>query len=341
MPKTKNRSFNSYIILIALSLFHLVLIYLFKYAYNDLTLFELDVFKTGNFLNLLIPLLTVIGIALLYMKESEGRGMTLFLITLQLISILLVLAADMVAFFDVIKTEFYLLGYPLGKVLLGAALSASIFINIYVLITIWILILDHSYYSLLKSLLVSFLLVSLSIGASLYLIFSYKDKVNLRDNQSKYDMAVVLGAAVYSDNQPSPIFLQRIEKAREILKDGMVNKILLTGSNAPGEMSESESAYNHLMNWGVDKKDIYLEKESTTTSEQIRYLKNNIERLSKNNRVLIVSDDFHLKRVMEMCDFFDVNAQGVSSGYQLNWEKLLYYRVRDSIGLLLFWMFAI
>jgi vancomycin permeability regulator SanA len=190
-------------------------------------------------------------------------------------------------------------------------------------------------------LIVTCVLVFIGIGATLYLNITFNEKSGMNEAFEKIDLAVVLGAAVYSDNQPSPIFMQRIEKAHELLNDGKIEKILLTGSNAPGEITESESAFQYLSSLGVKSDRIILEKETTTTSEQIRYIKNRITGSTGNKGVIVISDEFHLKRVMEMCDFFDVNAYGVASGYKLNWEKLLYYRVRDSIGLLLFWLFAI
>jgi hypothetical protein len=57
--------------------------------------------------------------------------------------------------------------------------------------------------------------------------------------------------------------------------------------------------------------------------------------------LIIISDEFHLKRVEEMLDFYEINAKVVPSGYKLNFQKSLYYRIRDSIGLILFWLFAI
>jgi vancomycin permeability regulator SanA len=341
MASKKNKTYNLYISLALLAFINLLSIYLFKYAYNSLTLFDLNLFKTGNFLNLLVTVLTIAGAFILYFKRSELRVSLFLLIMLYLISIVMVLAADIVAFFDVINSDAYVFGYPIGKLMMGAVLSGSVFLNLYVLVTIWILIVDSSYYTLLKSLIVTCVLVFIGIGATLYLNITFNEKSGMNEAFEKIDLAVVLGAAVYSDNQPSPIFMQRIEKAHELLNDGKIEKILLTGSNAPGEITESESAFQYLSSLGVKSDRIILEKETTTTSEQIRYIKNRITGSTGNKGVIVISDEFHLKRVMEMCDFFDVNAYGVASGYKLNWEKLLYYRVRDSIGLLLFWLFAI
>ena len=124
-------------------------------------------------------------------------------------------------------------------------------------------------------------------------------------------------------------------------ESGKIKKIHVTGSNAPGEISEAEAARNYLIELGISKKDILFESVTSTTSEQIKFIKNELVKKQGMNKILIISDQFHLKRVLEMCRFFNVKAEGIESGYKLNWKKLLYYRLRDSIGLLLFWLFAI
>jgi vancomycin permeability regulator SanA len=58
-------------------------------------------------------------------------------------------------------------------------------------------------------------------------------------------------------------------------------------------------------------------------------------------RVVIISDDFHLPRTIEMCRFFNINTDGLASDYNLSLEKLLYYRIRESFALVLFWLFGV
>ena len=50
---------------------------------------------------------------------------------------------------------------------------------------------------------------------------------------SNNNVAVVLGAAVWSNSQPSPSLAARVDKALVLLEKGKVNSIYLTGSNAP------------------------------------------------------------------------------------------------------------
>ena len=92
---------------------------------------------------------------------------------------------------------------------------------------------------------------------------------------------------------------------------------------------------------GVKKHLLAIEETTTTTTEQIKFIKKNLVKIQGNYSVIIISDQFHLTRVLEICKFFDVKAIGIASDYSLKWERLLYYRFRESIALLFFWLFAI
>ncbi|MBI9070339.1 MAG: YdcF family protein [Melioribacteraceae bacterium] len=157
----------------------------------------------------------------------------------------------------------------------------------------------------------------------------------------KSEIAVVLGAAVYRDNKPSPILKGRIEKAKELIQNNEIGKVQLTGGKAPGEITEGMCAYNYLIEKGIDEDKLLLEEDTKTTSEQIRFIKNNLVNKKGFDKIIVISDSFHLVRILEMSKFFNINVMCVASDYKLNWEKHFYYKIRDSIGLLLFWFFAI
>ena len=84
----------------------------------------------------------------------------------------------------------------------------------------------------------------------LILTFIYIDNVGYASgrwilNKSDKNIGVVLGAAVWSGNIPSPTLSARVDKALELLEQGFVGKIVLTGGKAPGELPESEVAYEY------------------------------------------------------------------------------------------------
>jgi uncharacterized SAM-binding protein YcdF (DUF218 family) len=121
----------------------------------------------------------------------------------------------------------------------------------------------------------------------------------------------------------------------------LIRRIQVTGGSAPGEFTEAKAAYNYLINMGVRSSDILFEESTTSTSEQIEYIKRVLIEEKKIKNLVIISDQFHLKRISEMCKFHKISADGIASGLSLQWDRWLFYKIRESIALLIFLLFAI
>jgi vancomycin permeability regulator SanA len=160
-------------------------------------------------------------------------------------------------------------------------------------------------------------------------------------NTGSKNIAVVLGAAVWSGNQPSPTLASRIDKAAKLYKKDIADKILLTGSNAPGEMTEAEVAFNYILNKNVDTTDILIEKQTTSTTEQIRFIKDNLAHRNLFDNIFIVSDQYHLARVSEISRFYNLDVIAAASELELSFDSKMYSRIRECIALSIFWCFAI
>jgi uncharacterized SAM-binding protein YcdF (DUF218 family) len=133
----------------------------------------------------------------------------------------------------------------------------------------------------------------------------------------------------------------RTEKAYELYKSGYVNKIQVTGGNAPGELSEAEVSSIYLIKRGVNKNDIWIEKKTSNTAEQVRYVKEEIINKKKLMNIVFVSNSYHLTRINEICSFYNINAGLEASTLNLSFDSNIYYKVRESIALLVFWFFAL
>ncbi len=159
--------------------------------------------------------------------------------------------------------------------------------------------------------------------------------------QKNNNIAVVLGAAVWSENKPSPSLAARVDKAIELYRAGRVKYIQLTGSNAPGELSEAEVAYKYLRSKNINDEDIFVEDKTTSTNEQIFFIKNNLAKREDLGEIIIVSDAYHLKRVKEICKFYNIDIKVASSDLKPEFENLFYYKLKESVAILVFWFFAL
>jgi len=326
---------------IAIAILNLLLLFFIKYSHNGLTFEEFDISKFGNLFNLSFLIIFVIGCLLVQTKKNKTNcsrvSPLLYISVLYFLILIVVLTLD---FIEIEYPKGYLLGYSYKKIIPMVLLIANQSLVLYSIFIVWSIYLNKSLLSYLTSI---FLVASTIVVFVLFTLLSTYNVESVEDEkiQNVNDIGIVLGAAVWSGNKPSPVFKGRIRKSDELYSKGIIKKIQVTGSNAPGEVSEARAAYNFLLkSKSVDKRDILIEENTTTTIEQIRFIKEQLNDKNIGKKFIIISDDFHLKRTLEMAEFFNINAVGISSDYKLNWEKSFYYRLRDSIGLLLFWTFG-
>ena len=156
------------------------------------------------------------------------------------------------------------------------------------------------------------------------------------------DAGVVLGAAVWRGHglgdRPSPALRERIDAGYDLLTKGAIPRIVLTGASAPGELAEAEVARKDLLKRGIDPSQIVEETNSHTTLEQVRFMRDDLFGKQNWSRFIIISDQYHLARVVEMCHFNGLHAIGSPSRIHQPFLDLLYYRVRESVALLEYWL---
>ncbi len=337
------RKQNILVAFIVILLFDLVFIYLHKYYLKNISLIEFKFLRIGNVLDFLWYFIPVVGIALLlYKKKSLTTTRTAILIlTIIFMNLFLLLYI----YYNLYGIKFpldYLWGYPFEKVFVAAVFIIHGVLTIFFTVIIWQTFFDLQRLFYLYAIIFSVVLILGIILFALTYSSNYFRREDFSDkNLSKHEVAVVLGAAVWSGNKPSPIFESRIDKAASLYKSGFVNKVQVTGGNAPGEFTEARVAKNVLMRSGVRKYDIWIEEKTSSTADQIEFIKQNLVLKKNLKSIIIVSDQFHLKRALEICKFYNIRAKGVAADIKLSWEKSYFYRFRDSIALLLFWLYAI
>lgn len=187
-------------------------------------------------------------------------------------------------------------------------------------------------------------IISIFICLLIIIIYvnTYKDDYNLiQTNKIQTDAGIVLGAAVWGGNRPSPILRERINKGYELFKNNYIKAIVLTGGGSPGETTEAEVARNELIKKGVDEKYIYIENKSNSTLEQITLIHQNFYKKNNWNNIILISDGFHLLRASQICKFLRMNSMTVSSDTPLSTESGLNFSIKESFALILFWLFGI
>ncbi len=324
-----------------LSILNVLIIYLIKYDLNSIAISKFNFDNLGNLAPIIIEgiFLLMLFTAFFIPKEFSFTT-TALLYILSTVSLLLLLFGYLHFKFHLQLADNYLFGYPAEKVITGFSLSTGILAQIFLCVLLFNLWFNQSYIVYIRSILLTIVLFVITF-VSVFIYTTVQDYKQITSKPGSNNIGVVLGAAVWKHDQPSPIFKGRIEKANQLYRNKIIYKIQLCGSNAPGEVSEAKAALNYAIKLGINKLSVLVEEKTSTTAEQIKFIRDKLSSNRNFNEILIISDQFHLTRVIEMCKFFGVKAKGIQSDYHLNWEKLLYYRVRETAALINFWIFAL
>lgn len=121
------------------------------------------------------------------------------------------------------------------------------------------------------------------------------------------ETAIVLGAAIYSDGDLSPIYKDRVDTAFELYQAGKVSKILASGDNSTVEHNEVNPVRNYLLARGIPDADIYLDHAGFDTYSTM-YRARDIFEVSS---VIIVTQSFHLPRAVFIARALGIDAYGV------------------------------
>lgn len=149
--------------------------------------------------------------------------------------------------------------------------------------------------------------------------------------------AVVLGCRVYGE-RASLSLVERLEAAYDYLIENPDAACVVSGGQGSGEnISEAECMYRWLVAKGIDKNRIYKEDESTSTEENIAFSKEIIRENGLDERIAIVTSDYHSYRAGMIAKENDI-VFGIASGQTAFWLLPTFY-VRELYAILAEWIF--
>ncbi len=341
--KRKKQSFTFPLketLLFLLPVFNLLVLYLLKYRNQEIPIANFNISYTGNALNLFFTVVFLFEIIILTIRD-KGSVVKRYSFPFKgsLIHSIFLVITFIVVLLQIHIPGGYVLGYPVAKIFLWFLFFSGQFIQ-FILISYSGLLLFRSNSLLFLRTLINSVFIAIILLGFVFL-YTIGTPPMSEKNEPAGEVGVVLGAAVWSNNVPSTILMERLNKARELYEKKKIAKIQLTGGKAPGELSEAEVAYKYLTKFSIDPKNISVEKNTTSTTEQIRFIKNELYGKRNLKKVVIISDRFHLKRINEISKFYNLKVKLSGSNVTLNSKSLVYYKLRESIALINFWFFAI
>ena len=121
-------------------------------------------------------------------------------------------------------------------------------------------------------------------------------------------VALVLGAEVYADGQPSPFLAARLEIARRLYADGKVKAILVSGDHMNWSYNEPGAMFTWLVAHGVPNERIALDHAGFDTYDSCA----RANKIFGVRRAIVVTQTYHIDRAVALCRSLGVEADGVA-----------------------------
>jgi vancomycin permeability regulator SanA len=123
------------------------------------------------------------------------------------------------------------------------------------------------------------------------------------------DCILVLGAGVWSGNRPSPMLEDRLKLGTELYRNGASKRLLMSGDHGRVDYDEVNVMKNFAMEEGVPSVDIFMDHAGFSTYESMYRTRDIFEA----DRIVIVTQKYHLYRALYIADRLGLEAYGVAS----------------------------
>ena len=147
------------------------------------------------------------------------------------------------------------------------------------------------------------------LGINLFVKNSVKDKIVDENSLDKnYDAILVLGAGL-RNGKPSPVLKDRLDMAYKLYEDGYSEKIIVSGDHGKKYYDEVNVMKNYLLDKGVDSNNIFMDHAGFSTYDSVYRAKE----IFLANKIIIVTQQFHLYRSLYIAKQLKLDAVGVSA----------------------------
>ncbi len=153
--------------------------------------------------------------------------------------------------------------------------------------------------------------LGLALGISGYVVHSTKDAILTQEDAPPevLDCILVLGCGIRPDGSPTPMLASRLARGAELYQAGWADKVLLSGDNSGETYNELATMERVILELGVPQEALLMDHAGFSTYESIHRAK---EEFSV-QRVVIVTQEYHLYRALYLADALGLEACGVAA----------------------------
>ncbi|MEU0680125.1 MULTISPECIES: SanA/YdcF family protein [Streptomyces] len=131
------------------------------------------------------------------------------------------------------------------------------------------------------------------------------------------DVAVVFGAGLLWNGEPSIFLANRLDAAAKLYREGRIEVVLVTGDNSSHHYNEPHTMRHYLTHRGVPDTRIVSDYAGFDTWDScVRARK-----IFGVDRAILVSQGFHIRRAVALCQAAGVDSYGVGAAdhHDANW----------------------
>lgn len=155
----------------------------------------------------------------------------------------------------------------------------------------------------------SFILINSYIKSSTKnLVISQEEALNINP-----DCIIVLGAGVRSDGSPSPMLQDRLVTGIELYEKGISDRLLMSGDHTRKGYDEVNIMKSYAIDKGIPSEHIFMDHAGISTYDSIYRAKE----IFKADKIVIVTQEYHLYRALHIAKRLGVEAYGVSADIRI------------------------
>lgn len=182
----------------------------------------------------------------------------------------------------------------------------------------------------LKRLLVSLVLIMILGCGTILIINNNVESVGTSyilsaNDVPKADAILVLGAYVFPSGTVSTMLNDRLTVGYELYEQGKAPKLLVSGDHGQKDYDEVNSMKNFLKDKGVPSQNVFMDHAGFSTYESV-YRARDIFKVKK---VIIVTQEYHLKRAVFVARELGLEAYGVASDRRDYGQAMTMYNLRE------------
>ena len=156
------------------------------------------------------------------------------------------------------------------------------------------------------------------LGINIYVKKSVAEKITDAPGDFNAECILVLGCGVKNDGTPSDMLYDRIKKGVELYKKGIAPKLLMSGDHGRENYDEVNVMRKYAVKMGVPEEDIFMDHAGFSTYDSVLRAK----KIFCCERIIIVSQEYHLYRALFIADKFDIEVLGVDADYHIYYGQL-------------------